>query len=193
MRSPRRPGVRAPRLAALPARAALCLSLAVLCLSLAACSSGASNGSSGQARSGKAARSSAPASPAQPATGPAAAAAVKAMWQTFFNGAVPIPRRLDLLQDGQQFASFVHSQAKTSLGALVLAASGKVSAVSLQPPDHASVTYSILLGSKTVAKNLSGTAVYITGRWQVAVTTFCALVHVAYGKKSNLIPAPCRS
>ena len=185
--------MRAQRLAALSARAAQCLSLAVLCLALAACSSGASNGSSGQARSGKAARSSAPASPAQPATGPAAAAAVKAMWQTFFNGAVPIPRRLDLLQDGQQFASFVHSQAKTSLGALVLAASGKVSAVSLQPPDHASVTYSILLGSKTVAKNLSGTAVYITGRWQVAVTTFCALVHVAYGKKSNLIPAPCRS
>ena len=193
MRSPRRPGVRAPRLAALSACAAQCLSLAVLCLALAACSSGASNGSSGQARSGKAARSSAPASPAQPATGPAAAAAVKAMWQTFFNGAVPIPRRLDLLQDGQQFASFVHSQAKTSLGALVLAASGKVSAVRLQPPDHASVTYSILLGGKTVAKNLSGTAVYITGRWQVAVTTFCALVHVAYGKKSNLIPAPCRS
>jgi len=185
--------VRAQRLAALSARAAQCLSLAVLCLALAACSSGASNGSSGQARSGKAARSSAPASPAQPATGPAAAAAVKAMWQTFFNGAVPIPRRLDLLQDGQQFASFVHSQAKTSLGSLVLAASGKVSAVRLQPPGHASVTYSILLGGKTVAKNLSGTAVYITGRWQVAVTTFCALVHVAYGKKSNLIPAPCGS
>jgi len=113
------------------------------------------------------------------------------MWQTFFNGAVPIPRRLDLLQDGRQFASFVGSQAKTSLGSLVLAASGKVSAVRLQPPDHASVTYSILLGCKTVAKNLSGTAVYTAGRWQVAVTTFCALVHVAYGKKSNLIPAAC--
>jgi len=165
---------------------------ATLCLTLAACSSGASRGSSGHTGSGTA-HSSAPASPAQPATGPAAAAAVKAMWQTFFNGAVPIPRRLDLLQDGQQFASFVHSQAKTSLGSLVLAASGKVSAVRLQPPDHASVTYSILLGGKTVAKNLSGTAVYITGRWQVAVTTFCALVHVAYGKKSNLIPAPCGS
>ena len=185
--------MRAPRLAALSTRAAQCLSLAVLCLALAACSSGASNGSSGQARSGKAARSSASASPAQPATGPAAAAAVKAMWQTFFNGAVPIPRRLGLLQDSQQFASFVHSQAKTSLGSLVLAASAKVSAVRLQPPGHASVTYSILLGRKTVAKNLSGTAVYTAGRWKVAVTTFCALVHAAYGKKSNLIPAACGS
>jgi hypothetical protein len=186
MRNPRCPDARAARVATLAACAALCLALA-------ACSSGASHGSSGHARSGKAARSSAPASPAQPATGQAAAAAVKVMWQTFFNGAVPISRRIDLLQDGQQFASFVGSQAKTSLGSLVLAASAKVSAVRLQPPDHASVTYSILLGRKTVAKNLSGTAVYTAGRWKVAVTTFCALVHAAYGKKSNLIPAACGS
>ena len=115
------------------------------------------------------------------------------MWQTFFNGAVPIPRRLGLLQDSQQFASFVDSQAKTSLGSLVLAASARVSAVRLEPPDHAGVTYSILLGGKTIAKNLSGTAVYVAGRWKVAVTTFCALVHVAYGKKTNLIPAACGS
>jgi hypothetical protein len=175
------------------ARLATLAACAALCLSLAACSGGAGHGSSGHARSGAAARSSAPASPAQPATGPAATAAVKTMWQTFFNGSVPIPRRLELLQDGQKFASFVHSQAKTSLGSLVLAASAKVRAVMLQPPDHASVTYSILLGGKTVAKNLSGSAVYIAGRWQVAVTTFCALVHVAYGKKSNLIPAACGS
>jgi hypothetical protein len=185
--------MRHPRwLCAPAARLATLAACAALCLSLAACSGSAGYGSSGHARSGTA-RSSAPASPAQPATGPAAIAAVKAMWQRFFNGAVPIPRRLELLQDGQMFASFVHSQAKTSLGSLVLAASAKVSAVRLQPPDHASVTYSILLGGKPVAKHLSGTAVYAAGRWQVAVTTFCALVRVAYGKKSNLIPAACGS
>ena len=178
-------------LGARPARLATVAACAALFLSPAACSSGASHGSSGNASPGRAASSSA--SPAQSATGLAAAAAVKAMWQTFFNGSVPIPRRLGLLQDSQQFASFVNSQAKTSLGSLVLAASAKVKAVSLRPPDHASVTYSILLGSKTVAKNLSGTAVYTAGRWKVAVTTFCALVHAAYGKKSKLIPAACGS
>jgi len=115
------------------------------------------------------------------------------MWQTVFNGAVPISRRLVLLQDGQQFASFVRSQTKTSLGSLVLAASAKVSAVTLQPPDHASVRYSILLGGKPVARNLSGTAVYAGGRWLVAKTTFCTLLHVAYGKKSHVIPAACGS
>jgi len=186
MRNPRWPGACAARLVTLAACTALCLVAA-------ACSSGAGHGPSGDAKSGKAARSSAPTSPAQAATGPAAAAAVKAMWQTFFNGAVPIPRRLGLLQDSQQFASFVDSQAKTSLGSLVLAASARVSAVRLEPPDHAGVTYSILLGGKTIAKNLSGTAVYVAGRWKVAVTTFCALVHVAYGKKTNLIPAACGS
>ena len=127
----------------------------------------------------------------QPATGPAARAAVKDMWQTFFNGAIPIPRRLGLLQDGPQFASFVHAQDKTSLGALVLAASAKVSAVALRPPGGASVRFSVLLAGKPVAKNLSGTAVYVGGRWLVAKTTFCTLLRVAYGKKSHVIPAAC--
>ena len=170
---------RAARLAAL----SMCASL---CVGLAACSSG------GHAKP-RSSDATSPVSRSQPATGAAAEAAVKTMWQTFFNGVVPIPHRLGLLQDGQQFASFVHAQAKTSLGALVLAASAKVSAVALQPPDHASVTYSVLLGGKPVARNLSGTAVYAGGRWLVAKTTFCTLLRVAYGKKSHVIPAACGS
>jgi len=115
------------------------------------------------------------------------------MWQTFFNGAVPIPRRLGLLQNGQRFASFVHSEEKTSLGTLVLSASATVSSVTLHPPGQASVIYTILLGGKPLAKNLSGTAVYTGGRWQVADTTFCSLLRVAYGKSSHAIPAACGS
>jgi hypothetical protein len=138
------------------------------------------------------ARSSVP-TPNEPSTGPAAINAVKAMWQTFFNGTMPIPGRLMLLQNGQRFASFVHSEEKTSLGTLVLSASAKVSSVSLMPPSKASVTYTILLGGKPLAKNLSGTAVYAGGRWQVADATFCSLLHLAYGKSSHVIPAACGS
>ena len=163
----------------------------LLCLGLAACSG--EPASKAPASHSAAARSSAPESPAQPSTGPAGVAAVKAMWQTFFNGAVPIPRRLGLLQDGQQFASFVHSEQKTSLGTLVLSASAKVSSVTLQPPSQASVIYAILLGGKPLAKNLSGTAVYTGGTWKVAETTFCSLLHLAYGKSSHVIPAACGS
>jgi len=116
---------------------------------------------------------------------------VKAMWQTFFNGAVQIPRRLELLQDGQRFAAFVNSEAKTSLGALVLAATAKVSKVVLSAPGKAGVTFTILLGGKPLVKNLSGTAVYAGGRWLVAASTFCSLLRKAYGKKLHTLPAAC--
>jgi hypothetical protein len=156
---------------------------AVLCLGIAACSSGSGH------PAGHATKPTH--SFAQPKTGPAADAAVKAMWQTFFSGTVPIPRRLGLLQDSQRFTSFVRSEEKTSLGALVLAASGKVTKVALTAPGQASVTFTILLGGKPIAKNLSGTAVYSGGRWLVAASSFCGLLHKAYGKKLHTLPAAC--
>lgn len=112
---------------------------------------------------------------------------------TFFNGAVPIPRRLPLLQGYQQFAPFVHSQEKTTLGALVFSASGTVSSVTLAPPDGADVIYTILLNGKPLEKNLHGQAVYSHGTWEVSDTTFCGLIKLAYGAKSHLIPAACAS
>ena len=160
------------------------LAAAGLCMALAACSSG-----SGQPAGHTPTPSHS--TSAQPATGQAAQAAVKAMWQTFFNGAVKIPRRLTLLQDSQQFASFVRSEAKTSLGALVLAASAKVSKVALTGQGKASVTFTILLGGKPLARNLSGTAVYSGGRWLVAASSFCGLLRKAYGKKLHALPAAC--
>jgi hypothetical protein len=162
---------------ALPAAAALCLAMA-------ACSSGSGHSASHTP-------SATHSAPAQPATGPAAEAAVKVMWQTFFNGAVPIQRRLTLLQNSKQFAPFVKSEAKTSLGALVLAASAKVSKVALSAPGKAAVAFAILLGGKPLAKNLSGTAVYVGGRWLVAASTFCGLLRKAYGKKLHSLPAAC--
>jgi hypothetical protein len=165
------------------------IAAAALPLGLAACSSGGTASPPAHQHTSKAA-SPAP-SPAQPSTGPAAQSAVTSTWLTFFNGAVPIPRRIVLLQNGQAFASFVHSQDKTSLGALVLEASAKVSSVTLEPPDQASVTYTILLGGKPLAKNLNGTAVYSGGAWKISMTTFCGLLHVAYSSKPSLIPAVC--
>ena len=112
---------------------------------------------------------------------------------TFFNGAVPIPKRLPLLQGYQQFAGFVHSQEKTTLGALVFSASATVSKVTLQPAGRADVVYTILLNGKPLEKNLNGQAVYSAGRWKVATATFCGLIKLAYGKSSKVIPAACGS
>ena len=150
------------------------------CLALGACSGG-----------GPSAPPSHHAATTDPATGPAAAAAVKAMWQRFFNGAVPIPSRLQLLQGGQRFASFVHSQANTAIGGLILQATATVSSVTLQPPGQAGVVFNILLNGKSFENNLQGTAVYVAGHWKVAESSFCSLLRRAYGTKSHVIPAAC--
>lgn len=161
---------------------------AALCVTLAACSGG--GGAASPAAHSSQVRA---ASTAEPASGPAAAASVRANWQTFFSGATPIPRRLALLQDGQQFASFVRSQEKTAAGALILQSAATVKSVTLQPGDMASVTYTILLSGKPLEKNLQGAAVYSGGRWKVAVTTFCGLLRLAFGKSKHSVPAACGS
>ncbi len=130
---------------------------------------------------------------AEPASGPGAIASVRSNWKTFFSGAAPIPRRLELLQDGQQFASFVRSREKTADGALLQQTAATVSSVMLQPGDMASVTYAVLLSGKPLEKNLQGTAVYSGGRWKVTVTTFCGLLRLAFGKSRQSVPAACGS
>jgi len=118
-------------------------------------------------------------------------AAVKANWERFVNGATPIPQRLSLLQDGQRFASFVRSQENTAIGSLVFSTSAKVSAVTLGPAGHATVTFTVYLSGKPLAKNLNGTAVYSGGVWKVADTTFCELLRKAYGKGNHVIVPLC--
>jgi hypothetical protein len=153
-----------------------------LCLALAACSSG-------QPSSSARPKQSSPT--AEPSTGPAAIAAVKANWQRFVNGTTPIPQRLSLLQDGQRFASFVHSQENTTLGLLVFSTSGKVTAVTLGPAGQANVTFNVFLNGKSLAKNLHGIALYSGGVWRVADTTFCDLLRQVYGNHNHLIVALC--
>jgi hypothetical protein len=158
------------------------------CVTLMACSSGGSSPSAHHSNT----RPSASAT-AEPTSGPAAVAAVKATWTTFFNGAVPIPKRLTLLQDSSQFVSFVHAQEKTSIGALVLQATAKVASVKLGPARQATVIFTVLLNGSPLAKNLTGMAVYQDGTWKIAASSFCSLLRLAYGKKSHKLPAACGS
>jgi hypothetical protein len=169
-------------------RAPLCLALAALCL--AACSGGSapSQPASHDHSHGPSASPS-----AVPSTGAAAVAVIKANWQDVFNGKIPIPQRLKLLQNGQEFASFVHAQDKTSLGALVLQATAKVNSVNLPSAGQAGVVFTVYLSGKVLDKGLHGTAVYSGGTWKVASTSFCSLLRLAYGKKSHVIPAACGS
>lgn len=163
---------------------ALC---AAACVTLAGCSGGGSPSAGGAGHS----HSVRPSPAGQPSAGAAGAAAVKATWLKFFNGEVPIPRRLPLLQGYQAFAPWVSKEETTSLGKLVFSASATVSSVQLGPPGQAAVVYTILLAGKPLARNLHGTAVYSGGKWLIATATFCGLATLAFGKHSKSLPPSC--
>ena len=130
---------------------------------------------------------------AEPTSGPAAMAAITANWKTVFNGKAPIPRRLALVQDGEQVAAFVEAQAKTSFGAAATGSTATVSSVTLTSPSQATVHYEVLLLGTPLLKNQVGTAIYQDGTWKVAIASFCGLAYLEYPKGSPKLPAACRS
>ena len=130
---------------------------------------------------------------AEPTSGAAAVAAITANWKTVFNGKAPIPRRLALVQDGEQVAAFVEAQAKTSFGAAATGSTATVSSVTLTSPSQATVHYEVLLLGTPLLKNQVGTAVYQDGVWKVAIASFCGLAYLEYPKGSPKLPAACRS
>jgi hypothetical protein len=130
---------------------------------------------------------------AEPTSGPAAVAAIRANWETVFNGKAPIPRRLALLQDGPQVAAFVEAQATTSFGAAAAGSTATISSVTISSPLQATVDYEVLLLGTPLLKNQVGTAVYLNGIWKVAIASFCGLTYLEYPKTSTKLPAICRS
>jgi hypothetical protein len=157
------------------------------CLILAGC--GGSGGSQHPPATPTASASTA----AEPTSGPAAVAAITANWKTVFNGKAPIPRRLALVQDGEQVAAFVEAQAKTSFGAAATGSTATVSSVTLTSPSQATVHYEVLLLGTPLLKNQVGTAIYQDGTWKVAIASFCGLAYLEYPKGSPKLPAACRS
>jgi hypothetical protein len=156
------------------------------CLILAAC-----GGGGGSPASTKPTASATAA--AEPASGPAAVAAIRANWETVFNGKAPIPQRLALVQDGPQVAAFVEAQAKTSFGAAAVGSTATVSSVTITSPSQATVHYEVLLLGTPLLKNQVGTAVYLSGIWKVAIASFCGLAYLQYPRGSPELPAVCRS
>ncbi len=136
-------------------------------------------------------------------------AAITANWKTVFNGKAPIPRRLALVQNGEQVAAFVEAQAKTSFGQAATGSTATVSLVSITSPSQATVHYEVLLLGTPLLKNQVGTAIYLLGTpllknqvgtavyldgiWKVAIASFCGLAYLEYPKGSAKLPAACRS
>jgi hypothetical protein len=162
------------------------------CLILAGCGgSGGSHPSSTKPATQKPTASTAAA--AEPASGPAAVAAIKANWETVFNGKASIPSRLALVQNGTQVAAFVEAQAKTSFGLAAAGSTATISSVTITSPSQATVHYEVLLLGTPLLKNQVGMAVYLNGVWKVAIASFCGLTYLEYPKGSPKLPAICRS
>jgi hypothetical protein len=150
---------------------------AVAAVIAAGCGGGGQTGPSASPRTG---------SPgAEPSAGPAAKAAVTAVWGEFFSARTATRRRAELLQNGQTVMPALAAQAKFPAAS---AATAKVSNVTLVSPAEAKVTYSILTNGSPVLTNQSGVAVYASGRWRVALTSFCRLLAL----ESASLPPACR-
>jgi hypothetical protein len=169
---------------------ALALALA---LALAACSSSSSSpattsSSSAPAASSPAASSAAASSAA--ASSPAAAAGnakaqITTNWEAFFDGQTSAAKKIQLLQNGQKFASVINAQAGSGLAS---SAGAKVTAVVVNSATSATVSYDITLSGATALPNQTGTAVYQDGIWKVGDVSFCQLLKLENAGSS---PALC--
>src|SRR5690348_1369345 len=154
-----------------------------LAAGVAACSSSGGNSGSGG--------SSAPASSAPASTsGGSAASQIAANWTTFFNAKTPVAKRVALLQDGQKFATIIHSQAG---GGLAASATAKVTKVTVTSPSQAKVTYSILIGGQPALANQTGGAVKEGGTWKVGLASFCGLLTLENNGNSSSLPSVCKT
>jgi hypothetical protein len=167
------------------ARRIMAPALAVaLAATVAACSSSSSSSPSSPSSSGSSAASappsaSAPASSASASsssTGNAAGVAqIKANWEAFFSGKTSAARKIQLLQNGEKFATVIRAQAGSGLASAV---SAKVKAVVINSATSATVSYDIVSGSQVLLPNQTGTAVYQDGIWKVGDVSFCKLLQL---------------
>jgi hypothetical protein len=169
-------------------RSLLILLACALVTGVAAC--GSSGGSSGGGASAPATSSAAPSASATAGGGSADSKQIAANWTTFFDAKTPVSKRVSLLQDGQQFASVIKSQAG---GGLAASATAKVTKVVVTSPTQATVTYNILVAGQTALSGKTGTAVKQDGTWKVGVSSFCGLLALENGGKTSGLPAACQS
>jgi hypothetical protein len=118
-----------------------------------------------------AATTSSPSSSSAPSVSPTAA--IKSNWQKFFDGATPAAQKIQLLENGQQFAQTIQAQAQSPLAKSTAA---KVSSVKVTSATTATVKYSILLAQQVALADQTGQAVLRNGVWKVSAQSFQALL-----------------
>ena len=159
----------------------------VFALAITACSSSGASSSS-TATSAPAATTSAATSSAT--AGGSATAQITANWEAFFNPATPNSKRVQLLENGAQFAAAINAFSASPLAQSV---SSKVDSVSLTSSTKANVKYDLTAAGTSVASGQTGTSVLQDGTWKVGDDVFCGLLKEGASLLNIKIPAACNS
>jgi hypothetical protein len=112
-------------------------------------------------------------------------------WNTFFNSSTPNSKRVQLLENGEQFSSAINSLSSTPLASGL---SSKVDSVSVTSATKATVKYDLSALGQTVASGATGSSVLQNGTWKVGDDVFCGLLTQAktFGL-SVTVPSVCKS
>jgi hypothetical protein len=162
----------------------------VFALAITACSSGGSSSSSTAATSAPVATTSAATASSSAAAGGSAAAQITANWEAFFNPATPNSKRVQLLENGSEFASAINAFSASPLAQQV---SSKVDSVSVTSATKANVKYDLTAAGTSVASGQTGTSVLQDGVWKVGDDVFCGLLKEGASLLNISVPAACNS
>ena len=104
-----------------------------------------------------------------------AKAEITAAWQKFFDPAVPVEQKKDIIENYNALLPTLKSQTTNPQASSIKA---KVSDVTLSGDKQATVKYDIVNAKDEtpLLPNASGTAVKVNGHWAVSEQTFCQLV-----------------
>jgi hypothetical protein len=161
----------------------------VFALAITACSSSGSSSSS-TATSAPAATTSAATASSSAAAGGTAVAQITANWEAFFNPATPNSKRVQLLENGSEFASAISAFSASPLAQQV---SSKVDSVSVTSATKANVKYDLTAAGTSVATGQTGTSVLQDGVWKVGDDVFCGLLKEGASLLNISVPAACNS
>ena len=162
----------------------------VFALAITACSSSGSSSSSTAATSAPAATTSAATASSSAAAGGSAVAQITANWEAFFNPATPNSKRVQLLENGSEFASAINAFSASPLAQQV---SSKVDSVSVTSATKANVKYDLTAAGTSVASGQTGTSVLQNGVWKVGDEVFCGLLKEGASLLNISVPAACNS
>ncbi|MGV9674950.1 hypothetical protein ACWDSJ_06705 [Nocardia sp. NPDC003482] len=94
-------------------------------------------------------------------------------YQRFFDGHSPTDEKIDLVENGRAFADTLRARADAPI---VKGTTAIVERVAETAPDHADITFTLVVNGKPALTGQQGAAVRAGAIWRVTAKTFCAVL-----------------